>query len=92
MLEDSRKCSAVETTTTSDSKQNSLELSVTRERDLRRATECRDVGKFFERSSLLFPDEQEGSSEYTRLNGSVGPRVMLYFKPKQDGKVRKEKR
>lgn len=27
-----------------------------------------------------------------RLNGSVGPRVTLYFKPKQDGKVRKEKR
>lgn len=55
VLEDSRKCSTGETTTTTDSKQNSLELSVTRKTDLHRETECSDVGKFFESNSLLLP-------------------------------------
>lgn len=43
-----------------DSKQNSLELSVTRERDLNsRAAESRDAGNLFESSAQLFLDERE---------------------------------
>lgn len=91
VLNNSRKRSEGETTTTTtDSKQNSLELSVTRERDLHRATECRDVWKLFKSSTLIFLEEREGSSEYTRWTrpGCAWSQVMFYFKPKQDGKVR----